>query len=326
MLGWKPEELVNRSCFDLVHPDDVERLSNAWNSLERGTVKNLKYRLLHKNGAYRWIAWDTAPDECDSLLFCIGRDVTQTKRTLHSLRALNNRMQRANDELEHFANAAGHDLQEPLRTLSLYSELLMRQYGGAVSEGMSVCLSTISDATERMRALVESLLAYARSSKRQGHSERLPSANVCLESIFEQVLKTLASAIEECGATITHDLLPDVWGDEMQLCRLLQNLLSNSLKYRCKDGPVEIHVSVEPRGDEWLFCVKDNGPGFPASEAEHIFDPFKRLHGAGDIPGTGLGLSICRRILEQHGGRIWAESGPGAGATFLFSLPSEKRC
>ncbi len=322
ILGWQEHDLLGNSFFDIVHPRDLARAKAAEAKLLHGhPLINFQHRVLRKDGGHRWIAWDTAVFKEEGLIFCIGRDVTRSRRAVKRLRLAKERMQRVNAELEQFACTAGHDLQEPLRTLSMYSNLLMRGYWGELPEGMTDFLVTISAASERMQALVRNLLEYARVSAAQ-HPPTVFLQTVCLESVFKDVLLSLESAVRECSATITHDSLPDVQGDAIQLSQVLLNLLSNSIRYRCKEGPLWVHVGVDRQCAQWRFHVTDNGRGFEPEQAEHIFVPFKRLHSHDDISGTGLGLSICRRILERHAGRIWAEGRPAQGATFWFTLPA----
>jgi len=320
LLGWAEHELIGRPLLEIVHPADQDRLSDAAANLEEPSASDVEIRLLCKGGGCRWIAWRMAPDQqADSLLF-IGRDVTQSRRTMKHLRTASVRMQRENESLEQFVRTAGHDLQEPLRTLSMYSDLLMRRYGSEMPGNSAELLSQIFGAATRMNALVRDLLVYAHISKEPEDSSN-SFVTVSLQSIFEHVVESLKSSIEECGASITHEPLPEVSGDETQLSQLLQNLISNSLKYRSPEGSVKIHVGVERRGGEWQFEITDNGSGFEPQHAASIFLEFKRLHGR-EIPGTGLGLPICSRIVQRHGGRIWAEGRPGDGATFWFTLPT----
>lgn len=318
MLGWAEKDLLGAWLFDLVHPEDRERCKIFEASLRNGQkFVSFEHRVVCKYGGHRWIAWHTSASASQALLFCVGRDVTLARCTLDSLRALNNRVQRTNEELEQFVNTAGHDLQEPLRTVSMYTELLMRRHGRELPAPAAELASTIAAANARMQQLLRDLLEYGRLS--QGAEPAL-FETVSLEAVFEETLESLKSSLEESSASMTHDPLPEVHGNGTQLLRLLQNLFSNSIKYRRNDVPLHIHLGVKKHGSEWQFCVKDNGRGFSSENADRIFGAFKRLHGR-DVPGTGLGLPICRRIIEYHGGRIWAEGKPDEGATFWFTLP-----
>lgn len=321
MLGFAEVDLLGAWFFDIVHPEDRERSKTVEAALRTGQkLVNFEHRAVCKQGGYRWISWQLVASASYGSLFCVGRNVTLERHTLHSVRALNSHLQQANAELEEFVNTAGHDLQEPLRTVSTYSELLMRRYGHELPAGSTELVSTIVAANRRMHALLHGLLEYARLSQ-QPNALIDPAETVSLGTIFDQVLESLKSAIAESSATITHDALPEVQGNRTQLARLLQNLFSNSIKYRREDAPLHIHLGVQKQEAEWQFCVTDNGSGFNPEHADRIFGAFKRLHGC-EIPGTGLGLPICRRIVEHHGGRIWAEGRPGEGATFFFTLPN----
>ncbi len=320
VLGWNEDELIGHPLLDIVFPADHDRVKAVEANVRQRGGATLEVRLMCKEGGCRWIAWHIGHDQEAQSLLLIGRDVTQRRRAMKNLRVASVRMQRENENLEHFVKTAGHDLQEPLRTLSMYSDLLMRRHASEMPGQSVELLTQIFGAAGRMHALVRDLLVYA-SISRDEEDHCGTFTEVSLQEVFENALDSLKSSIEECSATITHDPLPDVRGDETQLTQLLQNLLSNSLKYRCPEGPVKIHVGVQRSCGEWQFQITDNGGGFDPKHAENIFLDFKRLHGR-EIPGTGLGLPICRRIVQRHGGRIWAEGRPGEGASFWFTLPT----
>lgn len=320
LLGWEEDELVGRPLLEIVHSADRSRIETVESDVRASGVANLEIRLRCKSGGCRWIAWHIAPDEHGDALLFVGRDVTRNRRTIRNLRTASVRMQRENENLEQFVRTAGHDLQEPLRTLSMYSELLKRSYGPQMPGQSVELLSQIFGAATRMQTLVRDLLLYA-SIVREQQTDDHKFRDVSLSLVFEEVLETLTSSVQDASATITHDPLPEVRGDQTQLTQLLQNLLSNSLKYRRPEVPVRIHIGVEKICGEWQFTITDNGLGFDPKYGEGIFLDFKRLHGR-EIPGTGLGLAICRRIVERHGGRIWAQGRPGEGATFWFTLPT----
>lgn len=322
LLGWSEHELIGRPLLEIVHIADHGRLRTANPSGERRCASELQLRLLCKEGGHRWVALHMKPDPTSDSLLLVGHDVTQNKRTLKHLRSASVRIRRENENLEQFVRTAGHDLQEPLRTLSMYSDLLMRTYGSQMPGKSIELLLQIFESAKRMHALVDDLLVYAHASQQTVES-LMNFGEVSMEQVLDKVLENLRSSIDECSAVITHDPLPTIFGEEIQLTQLLQNLISNSLKYRCPDGPVKVHVSAEQKAEEWEFSITDNGNGFEPQHAESIFQEFKRLHGR-EIPGTGLGLPICSRIVSRHGGRIWAEGRPGAGATFWFTLPIHK--
>lgn len=224
----------------------------------------------------------------------------------------------SNAALEQFAYVASHDLQEPLRTMGVYAQLLAKKYKGKLDSDADLFIDLIVTGSSRMSTLVKDLLAYARTT-----TEIERPSSIALDEDLKAALTQLAQAIEESGATVTHDPLPTMQLDRGQMVRLFQNLVGNALKYRNPDEPPRIHISAEQADEEWVISIKDNGIGFDPKYAASIFAPFKRLHTAVEYPGTGVGLAICRRIVEGHGGRIWAESAPGEGATFRFTLPAE---
>jgi len=224
----------------------------------------------------------------------------------------------SNAALEQFAYVASHELPEPLRTMGVYAQLLEKKYKGLLDPEADLFINHIISSSNRMSTLVKDLLEYARAT-----TEIERPSSVALDEDLEAALTQLAQAIEESGATVTHDPLPIMQLDRGQMVRLFQNLISNALKYRRPDEPPKVHVSAEQVEEQWVICVRDNGIGFDPKYAASIFAPFKRLHTAVEYPGTGVGLAICRRIVEGHGGRIWAESAPGEGATFRFTLPAE---
>jgi PAS domain S-box-containing protein len=224
----------------------------------------------------------------------------------------------SNTALEQFAYVATHDLQEPLRTMSAYAQLVSRRYTGKLDADADQFLAFIVQASTRMSSLVEGLLTYARSA-----TEEQRASSVALDEDLEAALTHLTQAIVESGGSVSHDPMPTVPADRGQMVRLFQNLIGNALKYRRPGHPPEVHISAEQNDAEWVISVRDNGIGFDPKYAATIFTPFKRLHAVEDYAGNGVGLAICRRIVEAHGGRIWAESKPGEGSTFHFTLPVE---
>jgi len=221
---------------------------------------------------------------------------------------------RANEELRQFAYAASHDLREPLRTIASYTQLLNRRYAGQLDGDAQEFMKYIIESVQRMDLLLNDLLAYSHQLKAQESF-----TNVSAEAVLAGVLMNLDDAIRKSGATVTHDPLPDVYSDFVQLGQVLQNLIGNSIKYRGEEPP-RIHVGAEETEDDWVFSVADNGIGIDPRYHDQIFGIFKRLHGR-DFPGTGIGLALVKRIVERHGGRIWVESELGKGATFKFTIP-----
>lgn len=235
----------------------------------------------------------------------------------HAVRLVqaNIQLAEANAELEQFAYVASHDLQEPLRMVTSYLQLLKKRYQDRLDDDAHEFIAYAVDGTTRMRRLIDDLLAYSRVSTR----DRLFEPIDC-EELLAQALSNLAIAIKDSDALITHSSLPSVMADSTQLVRVFQNLIGNAIKFRADRRP-QIHISAEQQGGEWIFSVKDNGIGIPSEYLKRIFIIFSRLHTQAEYPGTGIGLAICRKVVERHGGRIWVDSQPGEGATFFFTIP-----
>jgi two-component system sensor histidine kinase/response regulator len=238
----------------------------------------------------------------------LAREVAERQRAASAL-------ERSNRDLEQFAYVASHDLKEPLRKMRIYLELLQRRYQGRLEAEADQYIQLAVQASARMRALVNDLLAYARV----GSNER-PLERIDCSEVLQQALANLQTVIEEKHAQVTHDRLPVVKGDAIQLVQLFENLVSNALKFNQAQAP-SVHVGVERQDDHWRFSVRDNGIGIDPRYAERIFIIFERLHSQEEYPGTGIGLAICKRIVERHHGCIGVESEPGKGATFWFTLP-----
>jgi len=265
----------------------------------------------------RWHSVSKAPilDASGAAVGLVGisRDITERRRVADELR-------RSNTELERFAYVASHDLQEPLRTITSYLQLLERRYRGKLDQQADEYIRFVIDGAQRMRLLMQGLLEYSRL----GRSDR-PLTQVDMNRVVDDAMAALRQQITENGARITRDDLAPVQGDRLQLIQLFQNLISNSIKFRGKDAP-RVHVScvASPKGHQ--FEVADNGIGIEPQFREHIFEMFNRLHDRERYPGHGIGLALCRRIVDRHAGRIWVEGKPGAGTRFCFTIcrPGER--
>jgi light-regulated signal transduction histidine kinase (bacteriophytochrome) len=242
-------------------------------------------------------------------------ELDERRRAEQRLARYTAELARSNAELEQFAYVASHDLQEPLRMVASFTQLLARRYRGQLDKDADEFIGFAVDGATRMQSLINDLLAYSRVGTRGK-----PFAPTDCGAVLKMALDNLARSVEESGAVITHDPLPTVTGDEVQLTQLFQNLIANAIKFRGRETP-RIHVSAEKQGPQWIFAVRDNGIGIAPEQQERIFMIFQRLHHRSEYPGTGIGLAICKKILERHGGRIWVESKPGEGATFYLGLP-----
>jgi light-regulated signal transduction histidine kinase (bacteriophytochrome) len=234
----------------------------------------------------------------------------RTRELLESNEAL----RQSNDDLNQFAYAASHDLQEPLRMVALYSQMLQRKYGGELDAETDQYVGFIVGGAKRMEMLLKDLLTYSQTGANMG-----PAEPIDWEPVMRKVLLNLQASIDQSGAVVSWESLPTVQAHEVRLVQLLQNIVGNAIKYRSEQPP-KIRIAAERRDADWLFVVEDNGIGIEPEYAPQIFGIFKRLHGQ-TYPGTGIGLAICQRIVERYGGRIWVESKPGEGSRFFFTLP-----
>ncbi|HET6676332.1 MAG TPA: ATP-binding protein, partial [Nitrospiraceae bacterium] len=222
---------------------------------------------------------------------------------------------RSNAELQQFAYVASHDLQEPLRMVSSYTQLLAKRFKGKLDADADDFIGFAVDGAARMQKLIQDLLAYSRVSTRD-----MDRQTMSMETVLRYAADNLQVTMKEAETIVTHDPLPSVKADERQITQLFQNLISNAIKFRGQQPP-RIHVSAKRLDTEWLFSVQDNGIGIDSQYADRIFVIFQRLHNREEYPGTGIGLAICKKVVERHGGRIWVESESGKGSTFFFTLP-----
>jgi len=272
-----------------------------------------------QGGTVTWLSVNTGfirrPGEADwqGIVSTIA-DITAQRIAEVALRRSYEELQRSNAELEQFAYVASHDLQEPLRMVSSYTQLVQRRYEGKLDKDAHEFMRYVVDGAARMKQLIEDLLAYSRVGTRGAAFRAVET-----EAPLRRAISNLRNAIEEAGAAVTWDPLPALEADEGQLAQLFQNLIGNALKFRSASVP-RIHISASEQADEWQFRVIDNGIGIEPQYFERIFMVFQRLHNKEEYPGTGIGLAICKKVVERHGGRIWVVSTPGTGSTFHFSL------
>ena len=241
-------------------------------------------------------------------------DISQRKKMELALREINKELERSNQELEHFAYVASHDLQEPLRMIASYTQLLARRYQGEIDERADKYIHYIVDGARRMQELVSDLLELSRA----GTKARTLRPTDC-EEVVVRSLRNMRIALEESKAQVTYDELPIVVYDPTQLGQLFQNLISNAVKFRREETP-QVHISARKEERDWIISVQDNGIGIPPEQVDTIFEVFRRLHARDEYPGTGVGLAIAKKIVERHGGDIWLDSTLGLGTTFYFSV------
>jgi PAS domain S-box-containing protein len=315
VIGYQPHELVGQNAYEFVHPDDIETVQHALQEarISPRSPVNLRARWLAKDRQWRWVegTFTNLMDDPDVRAVVANyRDITQHKAAEEKQRKVAEELARYNAELESFAYAATHDLREPLRTVSAFTQLLVRRAGS--DEENEKYSKFILDSVAHMSSMLDDLLALTSLTSQDTRE------SVDLRRAVDQATKYLEQAIHESGANITVGTLPSVLGNQSQLTGLMQNLLGNAIKYRGPQ-PVRIEVSAEQMGTGWVVKVRDNGIGIAPAYQAQIFGLFKRLHQR-SVPGTGIGLAICKKIVDGMGGRIWVESEPGKGSTFCFTV------
>jgi PAS domain S-box-containing protein len=322
--GRTKEELMGMNNLEYTDPENAKKLFQTFNQVYRtGEPRRaLDWEIIRKDGTKRCMEASISLQK-DSSGNPIGfrgivRDITERKRAEEVLKEKTEELARSNKDLEQFAYVASHDLQEPLRMVTNYVQLLARRYQGKLDSDADEFIGFAVDGAVRMWKLINDLLTYSRVGMRGKELEPIDC-----ETVLNQSLNNLKMAIEEKGAVVTHDPLPTVMADNPQLELLFQNLIGNAIKFQGNE-PSRIHVSASRNGSGWTFSVRDNGIGIAPEYAERIFIIFQRLHRRKEYPGTGIGLAICKKIVERHGGYIWVESEVGKGATFYFTLPASK--
>ena len=254
----------------------------------------------------------------EALILLAMEDVTDRRHAERLLSERAEELARSNADLEQFAYVASHDLQEPLRMVASYSDLLAARYRDQLDDRARDYIEYIVDGAQRMQRLIDDLLTFSRAT-REGEQTSEVEADEALKS----ALRALRAAVKESGAVVTQDSLPKVHIPPSQLQQLFQNLIGNAIKFRGEETP-RIHLSVRRQDSEWWFSIRDNGIGIDPAHHDRIFGLFQRLHGRSEYPGSGVGLALCKKIVEARGGRIWVESASGEGTTFWFTLPSRE--
>jgi len=326
-FGYKRDELLGQKVKNLIPEGFAERLvADALRSAEDALAQQIGTGIeligRRKNGSDFPIEIMLSPlESAEGILVTAAiRDITKRKKAEAHLLQKVEELNRSNEELGQFAYVVSHDLQEPLRMVASYTQLLSRRYKGKLDSDADEFISFAADGASRMQRLIQDLLAYSRVGTKG--KDLLDTSS---EDALQQALINLRGAIKDSGALVTHDPLPGVLADEMQLIQLFQNLVGNAIKYQSSGVP-RVHVSATRNGvRKWVFSVQDNGLGIDPQYFEKIFGMFQRLHKREEFAGTGIGLAICKKIVDRHGGSISVESRPGLGSTFRFALAGTEK-
>ena len=322
-FGYSRDELVGQKVKNIIPEGFAERIiadgtRSAAEALAQQIGTGIELIGRRKDGSEFPIEIMLSPlESAEGMLVTAAiRDITERKESDEHLAKTVEELKRSNDDLQQFAYVSSHDLQEPLRMVSSYTQLLAKRYEGRLDSDADEFISFAVDGCNRMQGLIQDLLAYSRAGTNERKLREVPSENA-----LQKALINLRAAIKQSGAVVTHDALPAVTTDEAQLTQVFQNLVGNAIKYRRAEDP-RVHVSAaRDDGNGWTFSVRDNGLGIDPQYFERIFILFQRLHGREEFEGTGIGLAVCKRIVERMGGRIWVESQPEKGSTFYFALP-----
>jgi PAS domain S-box-containing protein len=322
-FGWSRSEVLGKSFSELIVPkrDHKAHAENLQRVLETGDGQRIEITVLHRDAYEFPVELAISPIQCNGKCFFAAfvRDVTERKEEQQKLAFKAEELARSNADLEVFAYVASHDLQEPLRMVASYTQLLARRYTGKLDAEADEFIGFAVDGAARMHQLIQDLLSYSRLTTRA----KTPCFTLA-DGACRAALANLQESIKTSKALVSVEALPAVLADATQLTQLFQNLIGNAIKY-CSDRTPEIRVGATSTANEWIFSVQDNGIGIEPQYFERIFQMFQRLHTRKEYSGTGIGLAICRRIVERHGGKIWVESERGRGSTFFFSIPRAER-
>ena len=313
-LGFGEDELRAQPFVELVHPDDRERTAEEASKIFAGnTTVDFENRYLAKDGSIRWLRWSSVLGE-DGMIYARATDATAHIVDAAKLRETTQELERSNEELRQFAYIASHDLNEPLRTISGFAQLLQKRYDDQVDEQGRDYIRRMVGGVGRMQVLISDLLRFSRA----GHAEADPEP-VDSEELVSTIVQDLEKAIADQGAEVRVGVLPTVTGDRNGLQQVFQNLISNAIKFTNGVAPV-VEVEAESIATGWRFSISDNGIGIEQRQREKIFGAFERLHSRDDYAGTGIGLAICKKVVERHGGEIHVEDGRDGGSRFVFTI------
>jgi PAS domain S-box-containing protein len=311
LLGINKDKLINKIVWE-VFPKLIDTLQ--YKELHRAKKENIPVRFETKSLlSDNWYEINAYPHP--EGLSVYSHNINKRKKNEKEIEKTMEELIRSNTDLERFAYVSSHDLQEPLRMVTLYSQLLEKRYKDRLDDDADDFIEYIVENAKRMKYLIDDLLEYSRITSQAKEFE-----NIDMDKVLESILSNLSIIIVENNVDVTHDHLPKIFADKNQIMQVFQNLLTNAIKFRGKEPP-KIDISAQKKEKEWIFSVQDNGIGINPKHQKQIFEVFKRLHTREEYPGTGIGLSIAQKIIERHGGRIWAESDLGKGSTFYFTIP-----
>lgn len=321
IFGYTSDEIIGRHISILAAPDRVDEIPNILDRIRRGErVDHYQTKRKTKSGRILTVSLTVSPirDAAGTIVGAskVARDITDRERHEQELRQANDALSRSNADLQQFVYSASHDLQEPLRMVSIYSELLKKEFGEKLGPDAAEYIGYTVQGALRMEQLLHDLRAYTLAST----SAQEATEEIDARIVLDKALQNLETAIKDSGASISVGALPHVRLLGFQLEQIFQNLIGNAIRYR-NNVPLRIEVAARLQEQYWLFSIQDNGIGIGPEYKEQVFELFKRLHSVAEYPGTGMGLAICKRIVERAGGRIWVESELGRGATFFFTIP-----
>jgi len=318
MLGFSSNDLSDLTLYDIIAGDKecIERKLNCIKMSGKYIIGTEQYR--RKDGSIIDVEASSNLIHYGKkeILCVIARDITERKRMEKELFRKTADLVRSNQDLEQFAYIASHDLQEPLRTITRFVQLLQKRYHGKLDQDAEEFIDFIVGGTKRMQQLINDLLIYSRVN-----TMKEPPRLMNSEDALKTAMQNLRYVLEEAKGTITYEKMPSIVADERQMTQLFQNIIGNALKFHGKDAP-RIEVSAAMKENDWIFSVRDNGIGIDPKYEDRIFEIFQRLHAHEEYSGTGIGLAIAKKIVERHDGHIWVDSEPGVGSTFYFTIPA----
>ncbi len=321
MLGYTEEEMLGKPVYSFNDEEWKKFTAEKMERRKQGITEQLEGEMLRKDGGRVYALFAASPilDEDGNYAGSIAgvQDITERKIAEEKLKQTLAELDRSNKELEQFAYVTSHDLREPLRMMTSFSQSLEKRYKGKLDQTADEYIHFIVDGAARMQRLIDDILIYSRVTTRA-----LPFESVEMQRILRDALVNLRASIEENKALIAHETLPVIQADPSQMLQVMQNLIANAIKFHREEERPVVHISASQEGKEWIFSVRDNGIGMDPELFGRLFNLFQRLHPPDKYPGTGVGLAVTKKIVQRHGGRIWVESQPGNGSTFYFSIPS----